>query len=62
MVATSLNLTNAQNAAATKLHSLWTHPAVGSGTTTPTVGDTTLETETYRERYQRGSYQRKKPP
>ena len=47
MVAVTLTLTNAQNAAATDLDGNLTHVAVGDDNTTPTEGDTDLGNTTY---------------
>lgn len=49
MVATTINLTESQNSAATNLYNKITHIAVGDGVTTPAVSDTTLTNETYRD-------------
>ena len=49
MVLTNLFKTDVRNNAASRIVSTFTHGAIGTDSTTPTAGDTTLGTEVFRD-------------
>jgi len=49
MVLTTLLLADIRDNTKTRISTTFTHGAVGTGTTTPTAGDTTLVTEVFRD-------------